>query len=470
MGCAEGEPIGAGGNAGAGGEGGSGGVEDPVGGSPTTTVTTPTTTTGGGGEGEGGMPGDGGAGGGPLGFPPGSECDVDADCASGLCKEVLIDSGEKVCVTPCTTQEDCADYPFDGFCDPITAGSTDGYCVPHSPAHCLACDDDSKCGSLSELCFQAPGDIGMACHVDCSIAGEDACPAEYSCQPIDVNGTTRNLCRPNVASCVDAVGGFCDRVSIPQSCSRENAAGTCLGQRECIPLSKRFDVCGAQAPQCKNDCSLQDPAGCTVSFCTSAIDDAANCGACNSPCPGLNQPNDIVSCVNAMTCTFACQGESYDVDQNPGTGCERTDSPQGNHTTNTAVYLGSFPCSDGGSQQNMTGIIDSDTRTHSPVINGFNAATGSAPDFFRLFADGGACYNDLNLNFSVSGSSQPACYRLSAITSDGTYSCQSNGAGTCNISNGSGSYSDDTDMYFRIEKTCGTNVIEHVTYTVSGHL
>src|SRR5262249_6083453 len=153
--------------------------------------------------------------------------------------------------------------------------------IPHSPAHCLSCASDSACGSLSEVCFQAPGDNAKACHIDCSIAGADACPADYSCTDQTVNGQPRKLCRPTIIpTCLDAVGGYCDRLAIPQPCLRINGAGMCLGERDCLPAAKRFDKCSAMAPQCKTDCSLQDPAGCTESYCPGATSDPANCGAC----------------------------------------------------------------------------------------------------------------------------------------------------------------------------------------------
>lgn len=399
----------------------------------------------------------------------GESCQKDADCQSNLCKDVLLNSGNLVCVTPCTQQSDCG-MNANFFCDPKSGGSSDGYCVPRSPAHCLSCNKDADCGSLSETCVQATGDNALACHVDCSISGDKACPSEYSCQAQVVNGQNRMLCMPNVPTCVDALGGFCDRISVPQSCSRANAAGSCLGQRQCLPNSKRFDKCDAMAPQCKTDCAIQDPAGCMLSYCPSATNTPQNCGMCGKACPGLNQPADNVAC-NNMACSFSCQGENYNVDKNQANGCEKTDSPLGNHVQGAAVDIGTLPCDDTLSVLNMMGRIESDAEVHAnPAINGFNAVTGSAPDYFHVFASGGVCQNDLNASLQVNGSGSPACYQLTAITSNGNYVCKTNGAGACPISKGAGSYGDMTDIWFVIEKTCDTNVTEQVTYTVTGHL
>jgi hypothetical protein len=416
------------------------------------------------------MGGGGGGGGAPPGLALGDDCAKDADCDSGLCKPVLLNTGQTVCVSPCTNQMDCGGVGAKFFCDPLKPGSANGYCVPHSPAHCLSCNVAGDCGTLSEECFLAPGDKDKACHVDCALSGEDACPPEYTCTDETVNGAARKLCRPNLPTCIDAVGGYCDRVSIPQSCSRNNAAGQCVGERDCLVGSKRFDKCNAIAPQCKADCAIQDPAGCTEVYCPGATNTAQNCGMCGNACPGLNQPNDDVTCQNGQTCTFACQGENYDVDKNTATGCEKVDSPLANHTQGASVNLGQRDCHDNGLVPLTSGLLPSDGRTHAnPAVVGFDGATGSAPDWFYVDATGGFCQNDVNADIQISNSSNPTCYKLSILTDKGTYVCSTNGAGNCSISNGSGSYGSGSQIFFKIEKTCGTNVVENPSYAVRAY-
>jgi hypothetical protein len=403
---------------------------------------------------------------GPM-FPPGHTCQADGECASKLCKPVLL--GTSVCVTPCTSTADCNGIPT-SFCEPISAGSTDGYCIPRSPSHCLSCQADSDCGSLSEACFVGPNDNAKACHVDCAIAGAAACPNDYGCNSVTVNGTVRMMCTPTVGTCLDAVGGYCDRVAIPQSCSRTNSAGACVGQRACLAGSNRYGACAAQAPQCKATCSAQDPAGCTTTYCPSATAGPDNCGTCGNVCPGLNKPNANVTC-SAPTCSFSCQGETYDPNNQPNDGCEAADSPTGNHTSQTPTYVGNFPCTDGQSQQNFGGKIPSDQRAHqSPTIIGLNGTTGGAPDFFRLHADGGACQNDLNMYLQVSGSVSPTCYKMTVITNVHTQTCTTDGNGFCKIENGASSYGDNTDINVTVEKTCSSSTRDNPTYTVTGHL
>ena len=197
----------------------------------------------------------------------GKPCTADAECASLLCKPVLLGSTDnKVCVVPCTQQSECDVFGEKLFCEPVTALSSHGYCVPQSPAHCLSCSTDADCGSLGEACLQAPGDQTKACHVDCSIAGAAACPSDYSCVDLQVNGAARKMCRPNVPFCLDANGGFCDRVTAPQACIRTNSVGMCVGQRTCLAGPERFTACNALAPACKQTCSTQNQAGCDEQY------------------------------------------------------------------------------------------------------------------------------------------------------------------------------------------------------------
>src|SRR5205823_491268 len=141
---------------------------------------------------------------------------------------------------------DCAMY-FNLFCEPIGNGMQGGYCIPRSPMHCASCAMDSDCGILSERCIKAPNDSSAACHIDCSIDGATACPADYDCASVPDGGAMRKLCVPKIGDCLgnSTLGGFCDRVGLPQPCWRQNSAGKCTGQRQCLMGSKRYDKCDA---------------------------------------------------------------------------------------------------------------------------------------------------------------------------------------------------------------------------------
>lgn len=418
---------------------------------------------------------------GPTGNPVGFPCGGDSDCTSGLCKPVVAGSGS-VCVSTCTKQADCSD---NFFCDPLTAGSTDGYCVPHSPAHCAVCGSNSDCGSLSEVCGVAAGDNAAACHIDCSLAPtagtNAACPPEYNCVATTVDGAARQVCMPKapITKCVDALGGYCDRISTPQACARTDAtAGTCVGYRACSAASNRYGNCDASAPSCKM-CGVSDPTGCTENLCSNAAQDVNNCGTCGHVCPGLGQPSDNVTCSTSSSpasCTFSCQGEHYDVDNNPANGCEVADPVTGNHAQDgTAAYVGSLSCHDGSSNPNISGQIPSDLRgaRTNPSVSGFDSITDSAPDWYRIDASGGACYDDFSLTLQMSGSSHAACYVLTIVTNKETRTCQTDGTGSCNVNDGSGSYSDGSTIYISVVKSSGagcTGIDDNPSYTVTGHL
>ena len=160
----------------------------------------------------------------------------------------------KTCVAPCTAQTPCGD---NSFCDPETPGATSGFCVPRSPAHCKTCAQNAECGGLSERCGTAAGDAVKACHVDCSIAGDAACPADYTCQQTTLDGVAAKVCRPRAA----LLPRLARRVLRP----RGDAAELRAHERRrhlcrAAPRSPRRTAicCAALAPTCKLTCSTTD--------------------------------------------------------------------------------------------------------------------------------------------------------------------------------------------------------------------
>jgi hypothetical protein len=194
----------------------------------------------------------------------------------------------------------------------------------------------------------------------------------------------------------------------------------------------------------------------TTSYCNSS-----------SGCPGAGQPTANASCTDGA-CGFSCKGENYDVDGAPGNGCEVPDSPQGNHSQGTATLLGTFACEDS-NLISFSGILPSDARVHElPAVPSFDPVTGSAPDWQRLVAAGGAvCVNDLSLTFQVAASAFPTCYRMTVTTDVVAASCSASPAGACSL--GPLAYSDGTDVFITLDKTCDTTAVEAASYTVSGH-
>lgn len=388
----------------------------------------------------------------------GTACTFPTDCASGYCVDWFRDAGA-LCAATCFDQAGCAGFP-NFFCNVTRDGGT-GLCVPRSPAHCLPCSFDSDCGSMSEACVTGPGETSLTCRVDCSLAGADACPPEYTCTALSFNGQMRSFCLPPTP-CPQAQAGFCDRYAATQSCANGNDAGTCTGERACA--NDRYGTCNAATPTCKPSCSTPDRPGCTEDLCAGATTSPLNCGACGNACPGAGLSSAVVNC----PCTFACNGERYDVDDNPDSGCEFTDAPTGNHTIGTAAGQGSLPCNDS-SRLNASGALPSDRQLHLPAIGGFDTVRGYAPDVLSVNATGGTfCVNDIGITLTVTGATPANCFHLNISTDNGQYNCDTNTAGTCTITSGSSSYSGDTTIYLTVTRTCAIAPVG-ARYTIAGH-
>jgi hypothetical protein len=275
----------------------------------------------------------------------------------------------------------------------------------------------------------------------------------------------RSFCTPPNGDCTTSQGGFCDRYSIPQPCSNSNDAGTCTGARTC--MSGRFTTCDAQAPQCQATCEQAPRPGCTEPLCPAATTLPTHCGDCNTACPGAGSTTANVNCADGG-CTFSCKGQNYDVDGNPDSGCEVADSPD-NHQASTATGLGSRACNDSQTISSM-GTLPSDTRVHeNPGVTAFASAQGAAPDFLSVNATGGTlCVNDIGVTLTVTQAPNLACFQLTIVTDNNTWSCTTNASGTCTITQGSGSYSGGTTISLKVERTCSAGPA-NARYTVAGH-
>lgn len=398
----------------------------------------------------------------------GASCGADRDCAAGLlCAPGA--AGTRVCSLSCAGAAACASLPGTR-CAPRAAGDATGYCAPSSPAHCAACATDADCGG-SARCLQAPGDSSLACHLDCSLDAS-VCPSDYTCASVPDGSSTRRLCMPPVPTCLDALGGYCNASSLPLDCARSNTAGMCVGQRACLASSGRYDRCGASAPQVRADCATPPAPGCTTSLAPSAISTVTNCGACGNVCPGYGLATADAACASTSppSCAFTCRGDNYDVNNSADDGCEQQDSASGGHTQATSTARPSHDCADANVDTFM-GTVVSDARVHAnPSVPGFVTSVGAAPDWWSVPAAGGTfCVNDVSATLTVTGGT-PSCYRLTVLTDRNTTSASANAAGTATLSLGSGSYSDGSTIYFRVEKTCSLPARESVSYAVSYHL
>lgn len=318
-----------------------------------------------------------------------------------------------------------------------SAACTSGYCcgaacrdITNDVANCGGCG--TVCPSQNATASCTSGNCGLTCN-----------PGFKNCDGLGSNGCEINT-GTNVSNC-----GNCGNV-----CPSANATPTCSAGSCGLVCNTGFLNCdGVGANGCE----------------TNTTNTVTACGNCSTVCAGLGQPNDNVTC-QASSCTFSCQGENYDVDNSAANGCEQTDVPTGNHTLPAATGLGSHDCND--TTISYSGVILSDARAHaSPAVVGFDSTSGSAPDYARITATGGPfCSNDVSFTLSTSGGTASLCYRLTIMTNVGNFTCTTTGNSSCPISQGSGSYADNSTVVFKVEKTCSSATREHVNYLVQGHL
>lgn len=392
--------------------------------------------------------------------PPTDTCPGGTTRCGGACVHTASDASNcGSCGAACAAGQSCQGGACTcngercaGCCDGTTCrdGASEAQCGVNGSA-CLACGEGQTCcnGACRDLSSDMNhcGTCGNACPSDganecvegvCKCFGRSACTGDWRCCPAAQTGAGCYLVTHTIANC-----GACDNRCDAQTANR------CTG-----------GVCTCNGVVCTGSET------CCNGVCRSTFNDPLNCGACNTFCPGLTWPTVVAGCPNG-TCTFGCKGQNYDVNGDPSDGCEREDT-QANRTQATAKDLGSFSCrdTDAGS---FTGTIYSDGREHTnPEPAGFNPDTGAAPLWFWAFADGGACQNDPAISLSMTGGTS-GCYTLTFKTNLGTeVRTVTNGAASIVLP--SSSYSDDTPVYFKVEKTCGKNVREAASFTVNFHL
>jgi hypothetical protein len=276
----------------------------------------------------------------------------------------------------------------------------------------------------------------------CAVADGGSCAIDAECASASCcSGICRNL-QTDTGNC-----GSCGQVCIAGNGTTSCLAGTCT------------PICNTGWDDC-----LGPNQGCQ----TNVSNDVANCGGCGSLCPGTGQTTGDAFCVSS-SCGFTCRSENYDVDNNPADGCEVPDSPTGNHIIAFATSQGSRNCIDSNTFS-FGGKLVNDTRTHDPLVNGFDVSSGSAPDYLSLSATGGLCINDLSVQFQTSGGSASVCYKLTVNTNSGAFLCTTSGSGSCMISQGSGAYANGTTIFFKVERTCPSTPQQNVNYIISGHL
>ncbi len=251
----------------------------------------------------------------------GCPCSSNADCLDELCVEGI---DGRVCSRPCVTE--CPDSGF--ACVPITLGGDPfNACVPQHPHLCKPCRADSECKnelqpSSTALCLPAPDPKdGSFCASSCA---NGPCPDGFTCSDVALDGGgTAKQCVPTDGSCECRPSWAA--MNLATDCQRENAVGTCGGERTCgLDGLTACDALPATAETCNG----------TDDDCNGVSDDIAEV-ACTQEdngvgaCPGVTRCEggaeicDGVAASNE-TCNLVdddCDGETDDGTCGDGLAC-----------------------------------------------------------------------------------------------------------------------------------------------------
>ncbi|HRE90588.1 MAG TPA: MopE-related protein, partial [Myxococcota bacterium] len=197
-------------------------------------------------------------------------CEDNAECNSGRC--ITLSATENVCTIGC--RETC---PLDWNCRGLAGqAGIEFVCVPTRERLCEPCVTDEACPGEGAACVQL--ETESACGRDCS-SGQ-SCPEGYSCEDAQsISGQSVRQCLPTtgVCQCRPAAAGS----EIP--CTLENEFGTCYGTRIC-QNDGSLGACSAKTPAAEVCNGLDDD-------CNGFPDDRIESAACTrdnafGTCPG----------------------------------------------------------------------------------------------------------------------------------------------------------------------------------------
>ena len=222
-------------------------------------------------------------------------------------------------------------------------------CSPLPPTLCAPCVVAADCGVSGSVCLApnvgATGE-GKACALPCGPGGD--CPLGYGCKSAAAEGSgeAAQVCTPNSGSC----GCSGQSLGLERPCEVTYYPGegeptdppesgpviTCPGREVCTDAG--WSACETPADACDgvdNDCDgtvdgpFVDVDGRYVA--------GQHCGVCGNNCLASPPPASTGFCDPSGAvpdCSFLCQDGRFDVDGNPGNGCECTlsvaiDQPDG---------------------------------------------------------------------------------------------------------------------------------------------
>lgn len=228
----------------------------------------------------------------------GCACDVDADCVSGYCLDV-VGRDRGVCSEFCA--EECSEPGYDCRLLINEEGDAVRLCVPADDPWCEPCDVVSDCGDLRATC--APLDDGTrACLTPCD--DDTRCPSGASCQRIETEDGEGRFCTPD--------SGLCDGC-VDRDGDLHGVGPDCLGPDEDDTDETVYDGAPELCDEVDNDGDGEVDEGFDLDS------DPANCGACGVDC---RVEGGLGACESGVCVVVDCPEGFADCDDDASNACE----------------------------------------------------------------------------------------------------------------------------------------------------